>query len=230
MIISHRHKFIFLKTKKTAGTSIELALSALCGPDDVITPLTTIDEALREGKRGARNWRRHGWWGSPRPLWKRRFLKFTAEDYGFYNHMPAVEAKTLIDDEQAWRSYFKFAFDRNPWDRQVSFYHHRYRREAAPPPFASFIHKDRRARINNYEIYSIEGDVAVDFVGRFETLEQDLKHALAQVGLTLDAPLPRAKTTFRKDDKPYRDYYDGDTSAIVGGWYAREIELLDYSF
>jgi len=24
--------------------------------------------------------------------------------------------------------------------------------------------------------------------------------------------------------------YDGDTSAIVGGWYAREIELLNYAF
>jgi len=44
MIISHEHKFIFLKTKKTAGTSIELALSELCGLDDVITPLTTVDE------------------------------------------------------------------------------------------------------------------------------------------------------------------------------------------
>ena len=32
MIVSHEHKFIFLKTKKTAGTSIELALSELCGP------------------------------------------------------------------------------------------------------------------------------------------------------------------------------------------------------
>ena len=47
MIISHEHKFIFLKTKKTAGTSIELALSQLCGPDDVIPPITDSDEALR---------------------------------------------------------------------------------------------------------------------------------------------------------------------------------------
>ena len=96
--------------------------------------------------------------------------------------------------------------------------------------FPHFIKGDARARINNYEIYSIGGDVAVDFVGRYERLEEDLKHALGQVGLTLDQALPRAKTTFRKSAKPYRDYYDGDTREIVGDWYAREIKLLDYAF
>jgi hypothetical protein len=230
MIISHEHKFIFLKTKKTAGTSIELALSALCGPGDIITPLTAVDEALRANGRGAQNWRLHGWWQSPRPLFKRRFLKFTAEDYGFYNHMPAEEAKALLNDDNAWRSYFKFAFDRNPWDRQVSWYHHRYRRKDTPPPFADFIYGDRRARINNYEIYSIGGQPAVDFVGRFETLEQDLRHALGQVGLKLESEMPRAKTNFRPNALPYRDYYDGDTSLIVGDWYKREIALLGYAF
>ena len=44
MIISHEHKFIFLKTRKTAGTSIELALSQLCGPNDIITPISPNDE------------------------------------------------------------------------------------------------------------------------------------------------------------------------------------------
>ena len=53
MIISHEHKFIFLKTKKTAGTSIELALSQLCGPDDVIPPITDSDEALRAARQPA---------------------------------------------------------------------------------------------------------------------------------------------------------------------------------
>ena len=116
---------------------------------------------------GAQNWRLHGWWGSPRPLLKRRWFKFTAADYGFYNHMPAAEARARIGDK-VWRSYFKFAFDRNPWDRQVSFYHHRYRNEKAPPSFATFMHEDTHARIDNFDIYSIDGDVAVDFVGRFE--------------------------------------------------------------
>jgi Sulfotransferase family. len=144
--------------------------------------------------------------------------------------MPAAEAKALLDDDKAWQSYFKFAFDRNPWDRQVSWYHHRYRRKDRPPPFAEFMHSDRRARINNYGIYSIDGGLAVDFVGRFENLEEDLKRALDQIGLKLDKALPRAKTTFRRSPAPYRDYYDGDTRAIVGDWYTREIELLDYAF
>jgi hypothetical protein len=229
MIVSHAHKFIFLKTKKTAGTSIELALSALCGADDIITPLTKHDEALRAESRGAQNWRLHGWWDSPRPLLQRRWFKFTAEDYGYYNHMPAKEARALLGDK-VWRTYFKFAFDRNPWDRQVSFYHHRYRREKAPPPFLEFIHSDRRARINNFQIYSIDGQVAVDYVGRFEHLQEDLAHALAQVGVTYDAELPRAKTTTGRNAAPYRSYYDAETRDIVGRWYAPEIKLLGYAF
>jgi hypothetical protein len=39
MIISHKHKFIFIKPQKTAGTSVELMLSRICGDKDVITPL-----------------------------------------------------------------------------------------------------------------------------------------------------------------------------------------------
>ena len=141
----------------------------------------------------------------------------------------AAEARAVIDDK-VWRSYFKFAFDRNPWDRQVSFYHHRYRNAKLPPSFARFMHDDARARIDNYDIYSIEGDVAVDFVGRYERLDDDLKLALGRVGVKLSTELPRAKATFRHNKIPYRDYYDDDTRAIVARWYAREIELLHYEF
>ena len=59
MIISHLHKFIFIKTKKTASTSIEVGLSGICGPRDSITPLMQPDEARRRkmGYRGMQNFK-----------------------------------------------------------------------------------------------------------------------------------------------------------------------------
>ena len=42
MILSHKHKFIFIKTKKTASTSLEIVLSKLCGKDDIITPVSEL--------------------------------------------------------------------------------------------------------------------------------------------------------------------------------------------
>ena len=219
MILSHEHKFIFLRTKKTAGTSIELALSELCGPDDVITPLTREDEARRAGRRGAQNWRLHSWWKSPRLL-KSAWFKFSAKDYGFYNHIMAEEMRAHIDPA-VWRSYFKFAFERNHWDRQVSLYYHRYREEDDRPDFATFIHKDKKAHINNFGVYSIDGTLAVDFLGRFETLEKDLRFALEHVGLSTAEALPDAKTRFRPGSVPYRDHYDEETRNIVTDWYAR---------
>lgn len=39
MIASYKCNFIFIKTRKTAGTSVELALGEHCGPDDIITPI-----------------------------------------------------------------------------------------------------------------------------------------------------------------------------------------------
>jgi len=47
MIISHKHKFIFIKTRKTAGTSIEIFLSQFCGKNDTLTPIGE-GESLRK--------------------------------------------------------------------------------------------------------------------------------------------------------------------------------------
>jgi hypothetical protein len=39
MIISHRYRSIFITTHKAAGSSLEMALGSLCGPDDIVTPM-----------------------------------------------------------------------------------------------------------------------------------------------------------------------------------------------
>ena len=57
MIVSHKNRFIFLKTRKTAGSSIEIALSKHCGPEDIITKIAPSEEELRLGLgyRGRQN-------------------------------------------------------------------------------------------------------------------------------------------------------------------------------
>ena len=179
MIISHEHKFIFLKTKKTAGTAIEAALSELCGPDCVITPYREESEGDRKG-RPPQNYRIEHPLKPKRPLWRRllgRPERYYHPSVGFYEHMPASLVHAYVGDE-VWRSYFKFAFDRNPWDRQISWYFYKTKSKASPPSFESFMASRRRAYVDNHEIYMEGGALAVDFLGRYESLDADLARAL----------------------------------------------------
>jgi len=57
MILSHEHKFIFIKTQKVGGTSLEIALANYCRPDDIITGISPKDEQNRRdlGFQGKQN-------------------------------------------------------------------------------------------------------------------------------------------------------------------------------
>jgi hypothetical protein len=50
MLLNHKYKFIFLRTGKTAGTSMQLFLSQFCGDKDIISPVSIEDELLKEKK------------------------------------------------------------------------------------------------------------------------------------------------------------------------------------
>ena len=193
MIISHEHKFIFLKTKKTAGTAIEAALSELCGPRDVITPYREESEQDRKGLP-PQNYRIDHPLKPRRPLLRRLLMRperYYHQSVGYYEHMPASRVRDYVGEE-VWRSYFKFAFDRNPWDRQVSWYLYKTKSRRVRPSFERFMGSRRRAFVSNYAIYSIDGALAVDFVGRYESLEEDLNKALADGGR--QAPPGRCRT------------------------------------
>jgi hypothetical protein len=229
MIVSHRHKFIFLKTRKTAGTSIEVALSRVCGDDDIITVIRGEDEDVRRalGYRGPQNYsvplrryQRRDW---RRLVTKRRRAKF-------YNHIPATEARAYLGDD-VWNSYFKFCFERNPWDRIVSAYFFRkYQIDDPSLSFTDFLQREPPRTFSNYAIYSIGRDVAVDFIGRFENLVADFDKALAQIGIRESLELPRLKAKSRTDKRPYREFLTADQQRLIAERCEPEIQLLDYRF
>lgn len=197
MILSHRHRFIFLKTNKTGSTSVEIALSRYCGPEDVITPISAADEALRQtlGFPGPQNHvvplRRYRGRHFRQALSKGRRVKY-------YNHMPAAEVR-LLAGESVWRSYFKFCFERSPWDRVLSLYFWRW--PAAPrPTLDEFVAspvilnlKDKGA-----EIYSSGNDLLVDRVCRYEAFTNELNRLAADLHLPgpLDPPVTKARPRF----------------------------------
>ncbi|MDP7977608.1 sulfotransferase family 2 domain-containing protein [Bacillus sp. WLY-B-L8] len=205
MIISHEHKFIFLKTKKTAGTSIEISLSRYCGDKDIITPISPADEKIRA-----------------------EFGKQPQNYQGkFYNHIRAKQVKNLIGEE-IWNSYYKFCFDRNPWDKVISLYH--YRSNPATVTFDDFLKSSEFLRSYNFPRYTIHDQLAVDYIGKYENLENDLKMICNKIGLPFDGWLPRAKGNFRKNHQHYRTVYNEQQKELIQHYYKKEIDLLGYEY
>lgn len=231
MIISHRHKFIFLKTSKTAGTSVEIALSKFCGPDDVITPITDEDEAVRRGLgyRGPQNFRApisaYGMKGLARIVLRgKRALKGQ-----FYNHMPAELVRKRLDKD-IWDNYFKFCIERNPYDRCVSSYFWTHQREPRPP----FVkHVNLHAQLlkeNGYYLYTIDDQVVVDKICRYESLADELEAVRQRIGLPDSLQLPTAKSRFRKDKSHYRDIIDAESRVKIAALFSEEMKLLGYEW
>ena len=230
MILSHRHRFIFLKTTKTGGTSVEIALSRFCGPEDIITPIAPEDEALRSSLDypGAQN-HEYPVLGYSLRDWLN--VLATRKRKRFVNHIPAWRVRRLVGEE-VWGRYYKFCFERNPWDRVISWYHWLYR-DKPRPPLSDFVASPEleRLREGGSGVYTIDGKVAVDRVCRFERLEADLL-ALGADALRLPGPpvLPVTKATFRTDRRHYHDLLGPSERDRIAAVFADEIAWFGYDF
>jgi hypothetical protein len=229
MIVSHRHKFIFLKTRKTAGTSIEIALSQLCGPKDIITPLDPEDEETRRSRGGlgpqnrAIPFRRmtKAEWAKLIKQGKRKRLR---------HHDGAERIKRSVGSS-VWNEYFKFCFERNPFDRAVSRYYWELRdQQGAWPSIAEFLEELEPYKISNWDIYTINDRIAVDYVGQYANLSEELRTIAEHIGLQEVPELPRAKGTYRRDKRHYSELLDGRARRRIEEVCHMEIETFGYRF
>ena len=229
MIISHKHKFIFIKTVKTAGTSLDIALSKFCGKEDIITRLDSEGEAMRRdhGCLGAQNYY------IPKSRYSfsdwRRFLT-RGKRPKYLNHSSAKYIRRYIG-KKIWDSYFKFCVVRNPWDCFISYYY--WRNKAGPlPSITEFLDSETPNRLQKLGInlYTLNGKVAVDKVCFFENLEEDLEKVRLQCGLSDKLILPRAKGSARKDRRGYREVLDEEQAEKIRELSCKEIELFGYEY
>jgi len=232
MILSHKHKFIYIKTCKTASTSIESALSGVLGEEDIITPASVELRRHRLKARQAQNYRLDHPAVPKRPFLKRlmgRPERYYHPSVGYYEHMPAWRVKTYVGDE-IWQEYYKFSFERNPWDRQVSFFNFKNKTRTTPFSFDTFLKRRKKAYVENFDLYSIDGEIAMDFVGKYENLEEDFSSIIRTIGLGDDVSLPVTNVSSNANAKPYREFYNEKSRRLIAEWYQREIECFDYTF
>jgi hypothetical protein len=230
MLVSHTKQFIFTKTAKTAGTSVELYFEPWCMPEGQWEPLHERDEYESEtgiiGYRG-----------------------FDSSGKRWFNHMSAAKIRALLGEE-LWNSYFKFCVVRNPYDKLVSAYHHNERRRSEPWSRANYRYKLRmalRPKFGSNDIerfrswishgggmfdsdkYLIDGKVCVDYFIRFESLLDGIRHVCDELGLPYEPErLPQLKAGMRPGKHGIADYYDAKTIETVKKRFAFEIETFGY--
>ncbi len=153
-----------------------------------------------------------------------------------------------------WNAYFKFAFVRNPWDRLVSWWSMVDARRAAfadgmplnkfsrfvlerATTFEEFLENcddeivdaDGRKWIYRNQLDYLtdsSGRQMVDFVGRFETLQQDFD-TIARKTNGRPVPLPHV---YRSQHPHYSEYFTPTLAEKVAHRFERDINAFGYVF
>jgi len=208
MQLSHSHKFIFIHVFKTGGTSIRAGLERFLN-----RPQRRLCNRVR---------RRLGWALAPDLL------------ATLLPHARAIDVRAVLPP-RVFDSYFKFAFVRNPWDWQVSFYsyilqnpdHHEHTNVSRLRSFEEFIRyrTDRPVWSQKSFVTDEKDGWLVDFVGRFENLQADFAQVCART--RINATLPHLNDSRRAD---YRVYYDDRTVAAVREQCREDVECFGYEF
>lgn len=211
MLIDLERQSIFIKTNKTAGTSLEIALSRWMNPQrSVITPITPEDEQLRRSSGGL------GPCGylhfqAPAPLRPRIGFSRAPSGCTFYNHMSYRELRATLPDG-ALGDAWSFGFTRHPYTRALSIYTFRHRGVPGFPQLSLEAHRDlflaflRQGHLRSTADALTDGHGhSVSAVLRFEELEQAVHTIAGRWGLQPEQllPLPQAKMQYGQALLPF---------------------------
>ncbi len=219
MLVSHKYKFILIKTRKTAGSSLEGLLQPLCVPDGYV-PRHAADEIVTSagivgtragGQRGAR---------------------------GYVAHMPA-EAIYRALGRRTFDSYTKIVPVRDPFDKVVSWFWHVMPADTRERVSADFGDARRlfrdwlgmRPNLNvDRQFYKLKKGRFDCILVRYEELEEGVKSLSEQIGVPLDLQsLPKWKTSTRRHrDHATAEYYDKQAANVVRSKFRYDFKHFGY--
>lgn len=217
MLVSHRHRFIYTKTLKTAGTSVESYFEPFCmaegewrathGREQAVSPSGIV------GQRGQVR---------PEHLW--------------WNHMPAALIRQQLG-EPIWSSYYKFCVIRNPFEKVISMFFFEQRRgavEVVVPAQAAavFEHWVLAAKLPvDREMYLIDGVLCMDALVRYEHLASDLEAVCRHLDIPWDhTALPAYKAGIRPAWASASELYTDRARRKVEEVFAYELRSFGYRY
>tara|TARA_A100001037_G_scaffold63293_1_gene55377 strand:+ start:79048 stop:79626 length:579 start_codon:yes stop_codon:yes gene_type:complete len=168
--------------------------------------------------------------------------------YNIFNTPRRNQTHLMIRDQpvslqKQVKKYFNFCFVRNPWSRFLSAYSYLRRGgrgSRGDLQGAKIINQFENLKEFSYNFDKIKNDFVdkhfyeqvywiddkVDFIGRFENLQQDFDIICDKIGI----PHQQLPHTNKTKHKHYTEYYDDETREIVAEKYAKDIEMFGYEF
>ncbi len=157
-------------------------------------------------------------------------------------HLTALEFRNKLGKKK-YNKRFKFAFIRNPYDKVVSQYSYRFIRNAQNLQSdnisfeewikLTFIDKNPIYRIpdNMYDpqldwVADENGNIIVDFIGRFESLNEDFNKVCEKIGVK-GKNLPHLR---KSKHEGYRTYYNDFAKSVISKCFKKDIEAFGYKF
>ncbi|SFJ34506.1 sulfotransferase family 2 domain-containing protein [Celeribacter neptunius] len=228
MIISHSHKFIFIKTMKTAGTSLELAFAQACGAQDIVARIRPPEPSLeaRDDIRFGNAHFRH---------------RKTDASLILRQHSPLSRAVQALGPGIA--DYAIVTSERNPWRKLVSSFFWKLKDTPeqilgdAPRPedpealqalFRHFVLSPVPDPSDAFDMYSHAGIVLADHVIRFEHLAEDLAETARALDLPPGVRLPEKPAKGGIAPAVSQLHFDAEMDATVRRRFAREIVWFGY--
>jgi len=251
MILSRRWHMVFIKGRKVAGTSVEMALSTACGPQDIVTPITPRDEIerMRAGGRAA-NFALYR-------LDERRYLRaleallaghgdlrevagtLQPGPLRYYNHMPLAEVVARYGD---LAGFTVFAVERSPYSKVLSWANmaatyaaYEAGQDMAAPAAEvtrqvdDMMAKNELGMARNIDLYRWP-DGRIDLaVLRYADLDTEFAGLMRRLGIAAPPVLPHAKRGLLADGIDPRRLLRPDQIARINEAYADEFSTFGYA-